>query len=262
MDLSLDGRAAAVAAASRGIGRAVADALAREGARVAICARGEEALQKAAAEIEERYKAPVFAFRADVSVPAGARAFIRKAVREFGTVDILVNNAGGPPAGHFEDFDEEDWMSAIRLNLISTVIMTGEVLPHMKKRRWGRIINITSVTIKQPVDGLILSTAARLGVAGMAKSLSVELAPYGITVNNVCPGYTLTDRVRSLAEKQAKERGTEAKDIIKSWVEKIPAGRMASPGEVADLVVFLASERASYITGTSIQIDGGYYRGF
>ncbi|HDL90442.1 MAG TPA: SDR family oxidoreductase, partial [Thermodesulforhabdus norvegica] len=231
-------------------------------ARLAICALDDPELPKAVEEIKKTTGCEIIGIPADVSNPEEARNFVRKAIDYYGTVDILVNNAGGPPSKNFLEIEDELWLFGFRLNLLSAIVMTREVVPIMKEKRWGRIINMTSVSVKQPIEGLILSNTIRMGVVGFAKTLSNELAPYNITVNNVCPGYTLTDRVRKLAEVTAEKEGTTPQEIIKRWESQIPMGRLGTPEEFAALVTFLASERAGYITGASIQIDGGWYRGY
>lgn len=261
MDLGLKGKVAFVAGASQGLGKAVATALCREGAKVAICGLDDPELPKAVEEIAAATGSEVIGIPADVTVSEQARNFIRKGLDHFGTVDILVNNAGGPPAKTFLEIDEELWHFGFRLNLLSTIVMTREAVPVMMEKRWGRIINMTSVSVKQPIDGLILSNTIRSGVVGLAKTLSNELAPYNITVNNVCPGYTLTERVRSLAVVTAQKEGTTPEAVIDRWRATIPMGRLGTPEEFAALVTFLASEHAGYITGASIHIDGGYYKG-
>ncbi|HOH73809.1 MAG TPA: SDR family oxidoreductase, partial [Syntrophales bacterium] len=172
-----------------------------------------------------------------------------------------VNNAGGPPAMNFLEIDDTMWTNGFRLNLLSTIVMTREVVPVMKEKRWGRIINMTSIAVKQPIDGLILSNTVRSGVIGLAKTLSTELAPFNVTVNSVCPGYTLTDRVRNLAKVVGEKEKVAPEAVIKRWEATIPMGRLGTPEEFAALVTFLASEQAGYITGAAIQIDGGWYRG-
>jgi 3-oxoacyl-[acyl-carrier protein] reductase len=261
MDLGLKGKVALVAAGSRGLGKAVAVEMCREGARVAICARDNPGLPKAVEEISEATGGEVLGVPADLTDADQARDFVRKSAEHYGGVDILVNNAGGPPSKTFLEIDDDLWHSGVKLNLMSTIIMTREAVPSMMEKRWGRIINITSVSVKQPLDGLILSNTVRSGVIGLAKTLSNELASYNITVNNVCPGYTLTDRVRSLAQVTAEKEGTSPEAIIKRWESSIPMGRLGRPDEFAASVTFLASERASYITGASLQIDGGVYKG-
>ncbi len=239
MDLGLKDRVAIVAAASKGLGKAVALGLAADGAKLAICARGDEELRRTAAEIPTE----VLAKTADVTVEAQVRGFVEAVVRKFGRVDICVTNAGGPPAKKFADTTVEDWRSAVDLNFMSTLYFAQAVLPLMKERRWGRLIAISSVAVLQPLDGLVLSNAARSAVRGLVKSLSNEYAPYNVLVNNVCPGYTATERLKKL------DVHPEA---------QIPLGRVGSPEEFANLVVFLASEKSSYITGVSIPVDGGW----
>ena len=198
---------------------------------------------------------------ADVSDAEQARAFVRSAIGHFGTVDILVNNAGGPPSMQFLEISDDLWLQGVRLNLMSTIAMTREVVPVMKEKKWGRIINMTSISVKQPIDGLILSNTVRSGVIGFAKSLSNELASYNITVNSVCPGYTMTDRVKNLAKAVAAKEGTTPQAVIGRWEAEIPMKRLGAPEEFASLVAYLASEGAGYITGAAIQIDGGWYKG-
>ncbi len=239
MDLGLKDRVAVVAASSKGLGKAVALGLAREGARLAICARGEDELRRTSAEIG----GDVLAEKVDVTAEAQVQNFIDAAIRKFGRIDICVTNAGGPPAKRFSETSIDDWRAAIDLNVMSTLYFARAVLPQMKEQRWGRLIAITSVAVLQPVDGLILSNSARSAVRGLVKSLSNEYAPHNVLVNNVCPGYTATERLKKL------EVHPEA---------QIPLGRVATPEEFANLVVFLASERASYITGVSIPVDGGW----
>jgi 3-oxoacyl-[acyl-carrier protein] reductase len=260
MDLGLRGRAALVCGASSGLGKAVAMALGREGARVAICARTEEKLLKAAEDIRGATGAEVLAIPADVSVPAEAKGAVQKTVSQFGRLDILVTNAGGPPWGHFLGLPEEAWQKALDLNLLSTLHLCREAVPHMKTAGWGRIINMSSYAAKQPLDGLILSNTARAGVLGLAKSMANELAPYNILVNSVCPGAFETERHFDLARRRAAQEGITMEEHLKSRAKDIPLGRAGKPEEFADLVVFLASERASYITGDVIQIDGGAVR--
>ncbi len=260
MELGLRGRVALVCAASRGLGKSVAECLALEGARVAICARLPGPLASTGEELRKKTGADVLPIVADVTRQEEVQRMVERVEREFGAVEILVNNAGGPPAGPFENHGMEDWERAVHLNFLSAVRLCRLVVPAMKEKRWGRIINITSITVKQPVEGLILSNAVRAAVAGFAKSLAGELGPYGILVNNVCPGYTKTDRVVRLAEAQATG-GRTAADVCHAWEAQIPLGRLAEPAEFASLVAFLASERASYITGATIPVDGGFVRG-
>ena len=260
MDLGLKGKVALVAGGSQGLGLAVALDFAREGAKVAICALDDPHLP-AAAEAIRKEGGQVFAIPADVSDLEQANNFVRKSAAHFGTVDILVNNAGGPPSMSFLEIDDELWLRGCRLNLLSTIVMTREAVPIMKEKRWGRIINMTSIAVKQPIDGLILSNTVRSGVIGFAKSLSNELASFNITVNSVCPGYTMTDRVRNLSKVLAEKQATTPEAVVEKWASEIPMKRIGTPEEFASLVVYLASQQAGYITGAAIQIDGGWYKG-
>ena len=260
MDLGLAGKVALVTASSRGLGRAVAEELAAEGATLILCARNAESLEATADDIRARTGARVVTVPADVSDPAAIERVWARARDEAGRVDILVTNAGGPPAGPFESHSPSAWADAWRLNFESVVNMTRAVLPGMKERRWGRIINITSIAVKQPVDNLILSNSVRAAVTGFARTLANEVATYGVTVNNVMPGYTLTDRIAELARSNAEHRGTTSDAVIGVWESQIPMGRLGTPREFAAMVAFLASERASYTTGASIPVDGGWIR--
>jgi 3-oxoacyl-[acyl-carrier protein] reductase len=259
VDLGLSGKVALVAASSRGLGRAVAEELAREGVRLVLCARGETALHEAADAIRAT-GAEVKAVRADVSRPADVARVVEAGTRAFGHIDILVTNGGGPPAGPFESHAADAWHEAVRQNLDSVVELTRAVLPGMKERRWGRIINVTSIAVKQPVDNLILSNSVRAAVTGFARTLANEVAPFGITVNNVMPGYTRTQRVDDLAARNAELHGTSAEVQVAGWERQIPMGRLGRPAEFAAMVAFLASERASYTTGASIPVDGGWIK--
>ena len=260
MDLGIKGRAAIVTAASSGLGKATAMELAAEGARVAINARSEEQLLAAANEIRSATSAEVLAIAGDVTDEDHIRKLISETAGKFGGVDILVTNAGGPPAGFFDDFNSQHYREAVELNLISTVNLCREAVPHMRERGWGRIVAITSIAAKQPVENLILSNTARAGVLGFIKSLSQQIAAYGITVNTVCPGYHLTERLKSLSSAIAKKEGVSVEDVYARWADSTPMKRIGEPKEFAALVAFLCSERASYLTGTVTQIDGGAYR--
>ena len=256
MDLGLNERVALVGGSSRGLGLAVARELAAEGADVVLCARGREALEEARAGIEADTGASVAAVPADLSTVEGIESVVEGARRAFGPVDILVTNTGGPPAGSFEAHDAEAWRSAERLLLESVVELTRRVLPGMKDRGWGRIITITSIAVKQPVQNLILSNSLRAAVTGLARTLANEVAPRDVTVNNVMPGYTQTARLEELAGAEGEDDG----QAFERWTREIPMGRIGRPRELAALVAFLASERAGYITGTSIPVDGGWIR--
>ncbi|HEV7389007.1 MAG TPA: SDR family oxidoreductase [Gemmatimonadaceae bacterium] len=260
MDLGLRGKVALVSASSKGLGRAIAEELAAEGASLVMCARGEDALHQTAESIRKNTGVTVVEVAADVSDQAGIDRVARTALDKFGRVDVLVTNSGGPPSGAFESFTAEAWEQATRLLLMSAVGLTRAVLPGMKERRWGRILNVTSIAVKQPIEGLMLSNSLRAAVTGFARTLANDVARLNITVNNILPGYTRTDRVEQLARASSEKTGAPASDAFAKWEREIPMGRLGEPREFAALAAFLASERASYITGTSIAVDGGWIR--
>lgn len=257
MNLGLTDKIAVVGASSKGLGRAIAFGLAQEGAKVTLCARNKDVLDATAEEIRNQTSTDVLAVPTDVSKPEQVETLIATVLSHFGGIDILVNNAGGPRAGRFNDLSAEDYQDAVQLNLMSTINLCRAVVPTMQERGGGRIINLTSVSVKQPVDGLMLSNMARTGVIGFAKTLATELAPDKILVNNVCPGIIYTDRIQQLATVRAEEAGITFDEALANMTANIPIGRIGEPDEFAALVVFLASEQASYITGTTIQVDGG-----
>lgn len=257
MNLGIANKVALVAAASKGLGKAAAMALAQEGCVVAIAARRVADLEQAAEEIRAATGARVLPVPADVASAADCEALVERVQAELGPVEILVNNAGGPRPGVFSDMADDDWLAAVELNLLSAIRLTRLALPEMRARRWGRIINITSLSVKQPIPNLILSNAVRAAVVGMAKTLSLEVAAEGITVNNVCPGYTLTDRVRHLNAARAAAEGRTVEEIMAESLAAIPMKRLGKPDELAALIAFLASQQAAYITGATIQVDGG-----
>lgn len=261
MDLGVKGKVALVAAASRGLGFAVAMRLAAEGAMVAMCSRDQDAVERAGKEVQSATGLEVYAAGCDVTREEEIETFVEEVLRRFGRLDILVTNAGGPPPLLFEQTSIEDWQRAVTLNLISTVALCKASVPHMKRIGAGRIVNITSIAAKQPVENLILSNSARAGVLGFSKSLSIELAPYNILVNTVCPGYTRTQRVIDLAKARIERDGISEAAAYDHWNRQIPLGRLGEPEEFADVVAFLCSERASYVTGTVVQIDGGFVQG-
>jgi 3-oxoacyl-[acyl-carrier protein] reductase len=260
MDLGVKKKVAFIAAASRGLGRAVAQELAAEGASLVLCARSAETLNLVSKEIAKTSGVPVLGVTADVSVAEDVARAVQTGIEKFGQIDILVTNAGGPPAGQFEDLSPEMWDAAINLTLKSVLELTRAVLPGMKKRRWGRILNVTSIAVKQPVENLMLSNSLRAAVTGFARTLANEVATYGITVNNILPGYTRTERVEELAKATAAREGIGEAQARSKWEAEIPMKRLGEPREFAALAAFLVSERASYITGTSIAVDGGWIR--
>ena len=261
MDLGLKDRVALVAASSQGLGKAVALGLAREGARLAICSRSQQAIDAAADQIRHQTGADVLACAADVTSEEQVRALVAAAVERFGRIDICVANSGGPPSKSFAEATVEDWRRGVDLNLMSTLYLARETLPLMQRQKWGRFIAITSVTVKQPVDGLILSNSVRSAVSGLVKTLANEYGQYNVLVNNVCPGYTATARLESLASKLAESEGVPRANIEQRWASQAPMRRLGKPEEFADVVVFLVSERASYVNGVSIAVDGGLVKG-
>ena len=261
MDLGLKNRVALVAASSQGIGRATAEAFAAEGCRVAMCARNQETLQAAADKIRKNHNVDVLAVAFDVTDAGAVGRFVAAVAQKFGSVDICVTNAGGPPAKGFLSASIEEWQRAIELNFLSTVYFAREVIPHMQRKRWGRIVTLTSITTKQPVADLVLSNAVRAAVVGLVKSLANEFGKDNILVNNVGPGFTATDRLKELAKTRAAATGKTEQDLFDSWAADAPLKRLGQPREVAETIVWLASERASYITGQTVLVDGGVYKG-
>lgn len=260
MDLGLKGKVAFVAAASRGLGRTVAEELAAEGASLVLCARHAETITSASEQIAKTSGASVLPVVADVTNVEDVTRAVREGIEKFGRIDILVTNAGGPPPGKFENLTSAMWENAARLTLNSVLELTRAVLPGMKERGWGRILNITSIAVKQPVDNLMLSNSLRAAVTGFARTLANEVAANGITVNNIMPGYTRTERVEELAQAAAEREGISVQDAFSRWENEIPMRRLGEPREFAALAAFLVSERASYITGSSIAVDGGWIR--
>lgn len=260
MDLGLAGRVAVVGGSSRGLGYAAAHELAAEGCAVVLCSRDGDTLEAARAALAADTGADVHAVVANLSEAAGVEVVAESTLERFGHVDVLVTNTGGPPPGPFESHSPETWRAAVSQNLSSVLGLTRAVLPSMKDRQWGRIIHITSIAVKQPVDGLILSNTVRAAVTGFARTLANEVARDGITVNSVMPGYTRTERLVHLAEHNATTRGTSVAEAYAQWEREIPMARLGEPDELAALIAFLASARASYITGQSIAVDGGWIR--
>lgn len=262
MDLGLKNRVALVAASSQGLGLATAEAFAAEGCKVAMCARNQQALEAGAEKIRKQHGADVLAEAFDVTDAAAVGRFVARVAAQFGSVDICVTNAGGPPAKGFLAASLEDWQHAIEANFLSTVYFCRESIPHMQRKKWGRIITITSITTKQPVTDLVLSNAVRAGVVGLVKSLANEFGKDGILVNNVGPGFTATDRLKDLAKARSAATGKPEQEIFDAWAADAPLKRLGEPRELADAIVWLASERASYITGQTVLVDGGMYKGF
>jgi 3-oxoacyl-[acyl-carrier protein] reductase len=261
MELGLKGRGVIVAASSQGMGRAAAELFAREGAQVAMCARTQKTLQEAADQIRAETGAEIYAEPLDVTDGAAVQRFVEQVSKRFGRLDVCVTNAGGPPAKNFLSVATEEWRKAVDLNFLSVVHLAKAVIPYMQRHRWGRIITITSISVKQPIDDLIMSNAVRAAVVGLVKSLSNEFGKDGILVNNVAPGYTATERLQELAGTRALAAGVSTEQIYQRWAAEIPVRRLADPKEVADVIVWLASERASYVTGQTLLVDGGIYRG-
>ena len=261
MDLGLKDKAALITGASAGLGFAAASALAEEGARVAINSRSMGNLKKAAEKIKKMTGIMPVTIEGDVSIPGEAEKIAARATKEMGSVDILVSNAGGPPAGKFLEVNKEAWLKASDLTLHAAINLTRAVVPGMIEKKWGRIIYITSVAVKQPIENLLISNTLRAGLTGFAKSISIDLGKHGLTVNTVCPGYTETERLVHLAEVESEASGKTIEEIYAGWAASVPAGRLGKPEELGSMVAFLASEKASYVNGTTIQVDGGYIKG-
>ncbi|MBI4563961.1 MAG: SDR family oxidoreductase [Planctomycetes bacterium] len=261
MDLGLKDRVAVVMAASKGMGFASARALAREGARVAICARTKTELERAAKTIEEETARPVFRQALDITVRSRMSRFLSAVRKDLGAVDVLVVNCGGPPPGTALDLPDGEFEKAVRSTLMVAVDWMRAAAPDMIRRKWGRIVAIESISIKSPIDGLALSNTMRAGVAGFSKSLAREVAPHGVTVNVICPGMVLTDRLKELAEVRSKKAKVSTAEIYRRMTAEIPVGRIGAPDDIAAAVAFLASESARYLTGAVLQVDGGAYRG-
>ena len=261
MDLGLKGKAAAVAAASRGLGRASARALAREGASVALCGRDESRIREAADDIARETGASTLPVVADVAKADDCRRFVEAAANAFGRLDILVTNTGGPKPGAFDAVDDVRWEEAFHTTLANVFHLARAAVPHMKRNRWGRIVNIASLSAKQPIDGLLLSNVFRPAIVGLAKTLANELGADGILVNTVCPGYTRTDRLQEVMEARAKAAGTTPEKVLADLAKSVPLGRVAEPEEFAAVVAFLCSEPASFLTGLTLAVDGGACKG-
>lgn len=260
MDLGLAGKTALVTASSQGIGKACALELARAGADVVICARGLEKLEATRDEITRETGRKVVAVRADLNSKDDIATLIA-AARELGKIEVLVTNAGGPPSGPFMDFEDEPWERAFTLNLMSVVRLNRAVVPLMREAGGGSIVNLTSVSVKEPLKGLVLSNAIRAAVVGLSKTLANELGPDGIRVNVVCPGFTATDRMTELIGARARREGRAFEEVAAGYYASVPLGRFAEPADIARMVAFLASDAARFVTGVTVQVDGGFVKG-
>ena len=264
MDLGLNNKVALVLASSKGLGLACAKVFYNEGANVVICSRSKENLEIATQKITNNSNTnlnnEILALKVDLNDEEQITSLIKETVKKFGRIDILVHNAGGPPSAPISKISQNDWQNSINLNLLSFVRISELILPIMQQQKSGKIIAITSVSVKQPLNNLVLSNTTRLGVVGYAKTLANEYAKDNILVNVVCPGPTLTNRMRELIKTQMNEAGKSEQEVMNFWLNDIPLGRFGQPEDLANLVVFLASERASYITGTVIQVDGGFVK--
>lgn len=260
MDMGLKGKIVLITAASLGIGKAVAELFVQEGCKIAISSRSKSNLLSVSKEIKDKYSVEPFWSVCDLNKQKDIENTYSAVSQHFGTVDILVNNCGGPLPGVFQQLEEEEWNSAYEQVLLSVIRFSKLVLPGMMSKSWGRIINLTSISVKQPIDNLVLSNTLRAGVTGLTKSLSNEVAKFNITVNNVAPGMTLTRRLYELAVIEAKEKGKSHEEVLVEMAKGVPINRLARPEEIATVVVFLASKQAGYVTGTTIQVDGGYVK--
>ncbi len=261
MDFGIRNKVAIVTAASKGLGKATALALAQEGAKLVICSRDKKEIEQTAKELQLKTKTSVFPVVADVSKVNHLKILVATAKRRFGTVHILVSNAGGPPHGDFLALPDKEWQRGVELTLMSTVRLMRLVLPMMIKQRWGRIITITSITAKQPINELLVSSTIRPGLLGLTKVLSNQYAHENITINTVCPGYILTDRQKELMETRSAKDKMTMEGYLSNMAKDIPAGRMGRPEEIGSVIAFLASAKASYINGVNLLIDGGLAKG-
>ena len=262
MDLSIKGKNAIVCASSQGLGKSAAVDLAKEGVNLAICSRNKDKINLVKEEIEQIADVKVVAIEADLSSEKDINALFQEAKKELKAIDILINNNGGPPPSTFEELTDEDWQRTFNSTMMSAIRLSKLVLPDMKKNKWGRIINISSVSVKTPVNGLFLSNSIRMGVLGWAKALSDEVAPHGITVNSVCPGTTKTERIEQILNAQSESSGKDKSEIEEAMANSIPMLRIGEATDLSALITFLASEKANYMTGLAVQVDGGSARTF
>jgi 3-oxoacyl-[acyl-carrier protein] reductase len=261
MDLGLKNKIALVTASTKGLGKATAIALAAEGANVIINGRHRQNINDAVEEIKSKTGKEPLAIQGDVTRPEDIDRIFDETIKHYGTIHILVSNAGGPPAGGFDDFDDEQWLKAVELSLMSTIRLLRKASPIMQRQKWGRIVNISSITVKQPSENLILSNSIRAAVIGLTKTISRDLAKNNVLINNIAPYYISTKRVEYLMKETADKKGITKETVLESIVKEIPIGRLGTPEEFGNFAAFLCSERNSYITGTTIQFDGGAYRG-
>ena len=262
MDLSIKGKNAIVCASSQGLGKSAAVDLAKEGVNLAICSRNKEKINLVKNEIKEISDVKIVAIEADLSSEKDINNLFKEAKKELKTIDILINNNGGPPPSTFEELSDDDWQRTFNDTMMSAIRLSKLTLPDMKKNKWGRVINISSVSVKTPVNGLFLSNSIRMGVLGWAKALSDEVAPYGITVNTVCPGTTKTERIEDILNAQSESTGKNKKELEEAIANNIPMQRIGEATDLSALITFLASEKASYMTGLAVQVDGGSARTF
>ncbi|MEC8960237.1 MAG: SDR family oxidoreductase [Chloroflexota bacterium] len=260
MDLGLAGRVAVIGGGSKGLGRACADSLAKEGANLVICSRNAENLDQTAKEIHSTYGVDVLPVAANLSRLEDIQTLIKATVDHFGRLDILVNNSGGPPAGRAADTTDEVWHQSIDMALMFFIRMSREAVPHMKQGKWGRIVNVLASSVYQPIDNLVTSGVTRMGAVAFAKSLADEVGRDNILVNNVAPGYLLTDRMMHIFETRSNETGANVEDLLQAHSATIPVGRLGRPEELGDLVTFLTSDKNTYTTGATILVDGGVVR--
>jgi 3-oxoacyl-[acyl-carrier protein] reductase len=261
MELGLQGRLVCVSGASQGIGQAIAAGFAAEGARLALCSRHREKLEQTAEQLRRTYDTTVSIAAVDVQDSKSLSAWIQSAANDHGRMDVCVCNAGGPPARAILDTTEEEWQAAFETTLRSVIVQAQAALPLMKKNQWGRFLTISSVAVRQPIPALVYSNTLRTGLLGLVRTLASEFGPYGITVNNIAPGYTATARLDELARHSAEEKGTTIDAIHAEWTRDVPAGRLGTPEEIAAAAVWLASEQSAFITGQTLVVDGGMYKG-
>ncbi len=261
MDLGIKNKVAFVSASSQGIGKAAALSLAKEGARLVICSRNVQSINATADEIRSATGVEVIPLTADVTKPEEIDAAVKIALKHFGTIDILVNNAGGPPTGTITSLPDSEWERGFNLTMMSMIRMTRSFLPVMEEKRWGRIISIVSLSAKQPIDDLMISSTLRPGILGLTKLLANQYGKHGITINTVCPGNVLTQRQLELGALRSKEQNLKLEEYLQESAKNIPIGRMGKPEEIGDVIAFLASERAAYINGTNMLVDGGQAKG-